>query len=356
MIVPPLSPRNSTSGDDWFESRQEILSFVGPILIGALCNWFLLGGLTLQLYVYYLCFPSDYWWIKFSAYGLCLLELGQTVLVTELAWVDLCAGWGIESTLLHIDWGFSMTPVANGLIACWVQIYFAWRVWALGRNMFWKSVAVVILALSVTHASVAVITGVKLSEVGYLISYSKLVIEIRNMFYLYLSAGAASNFVIAVSMLYFFISTKRKMGWSKDSDRRITKLIRSTFETGALCSAISIIDLAIYIRFGHNFARVATVMVLSKLYSNALMSSLNSRAARGFYEGPSMSDSREEGHTTTGRFHATQFTSVGIPVTTRTDGSEWVNRGDEPRTDWTQGYFKKGRIHAGTTLSNFGRA
>jgi hypothetical protein len=68
-------------------------------------------------------------------------------------------------------------------------------------------------------------------------------------------------------------------------------------------------------------------MVLSKLYSNALMSSLNSRA--GFYDCPSMSDSREEGHTTTGRFHATQFTSVGIPVIIGADGFELANGKDE---------------------------
>jgi hypothetical protein len=30
-------------------------------------------------------------------------------------------------------------------VACWVQTYFAWRVSDLGRNTFWKSVAVVIL-------------------------------------------------------------------------------------------------------------------------------------------------------------------------------------------------------------------
>ena len=50
-----------------------------------------------------------------AAYGLYLLELGQTLLATELAWADLCAGWGIESTLSKINWGFSMTPIANGL-------------------------------------------------------------------------------------------------------------------------------------------------------------------------------------------------------------------------------------------------
>ena len=65
-------------------------------------------------------------------------------------------------------------------------------------------------------------------------------------------------------------------------------------------------------------------MVLSKLYSNALMSSLNSRAE--VPERTSMSEEREEGHTTTERFHTAQFTSVGIPVTTRTDDFEWGER------------------------------
>ena len=74
--------------------------------------------------------------------------------------------------------------------------------------------------------------------------------------------------------------------------------------------------------------------MLSKLYSNALMSSLNSRA--GFSASPSTSDAREEGPMTTGRFHATQFTSVGIPVATGTDGSEWANVQDEPGTDWVR--------------------
>lgn len=50
-----------------------------------------------------------------AAYGLYLLELVQTVLVTEIAWADLCAGWGIPSALLRIDWGFSMAPLASGL-------------------------------------------------------------------------------------------------------------------------------------------------------------------------------------------------------------------------------------------------
>jgi hypothetical protein len=57
------------------------------------------------------------------------------------------------------------------------------------------------------------------------------------------------------------------------------------------------------------------------------MSSLNSRA--GVYERSQMSNSHEEGHTTTGRFHTAQFTSVGIPVTTGAYDFEWINGKDE---------------------------
>jgi len=57
----------------------------------------------------------------YAAYGLYLLELGQTMLVTELAWADLCAGWGIESTLVLVGWGF-LNPIANGLSECYAAL------------------------------------------------------------------------------------------------------------------------------------------------------------------------------------------------------------------------------------------
>jgi hypothetical protein len=50
-----------------------------------------------------------------AAYGLYFLEIAQTVLITEVAWGNLCAGWGIPSALGRIGWGYSMNPLASGL-------------------------------------------------------------------------------------------------------------------------------------------------------------------------------------------------------------------------------------------------
>ena len=50
-----------------------------------------------------------------AAYGLYLLEIGQTVLITEIAWGALCAGWGTPSAFWRIGWGFSTNPLVSGL-------------------------------------------------------------------------------------------------------------------------------------------------------------------------------------------------------------------------------------------------
>jgi len=118
MILASLSTHNSTSTADGDYAMQELLLLIGPILFGTLINWLLLGVLTMQSYVYYLCFPRDDCWIKFSAYGLYLLEIVQTVLITELAWRDLCVGWGIPTVVSQNNWGLSMTPLAGGLSNC----------------------------------------------------------------------------------------------------------------------------------------------------------------------------------------------------------------------------------------------
>jgi len=104
--------------------------------------------------------------------------------------------------------------------------------------------------------------------------------------------------------------------WSKATNKRITKLIRSTVETGVMTAAAAALDLGLYMGFKHNNLHIAVAMMLSKLYSNALMASLNSRS--GIYERSLPSSSRDA---TYGNGNTVQFTSVGIAVTTDDSGS-----------------------------------
>jgi hypothetical protein len=73
------------------------------------------GGSSLVVRYVWAAFPFDRYIKLGTAYGLYLLEIGQTVLVTGIAWRDLCAGWGNPSAFAQNNWGFSMTPLAGGL-------------------------------------------------------------------------------------------------------------------------------------------------------------------------------------------------------------------------------------------------
>jgi len=107
-----------------------------------------------------------------AAYGVYLIDLVQTACITDAAWTTLCEGWRNPSALMITNWSFYMTPIVSGLSKCcavldlifltqritfppgprvpvsgWVQIFFAWRVWALGRSHFWTAVTALIVAV-----------------------------------------------------------------------------------------------------------------------------------------------------------------------------------------------------------------
>ncbi|KAH9980494.1 hypothetical protein BJV74DRAFT_981662 [Russula compacta] len=295
---------------------SESIFLTGPLFIGSITSWLLLGILTMQLYVYYVSFPTDRGWIKFTVYGLYLLDLVQSVLITEVAWVVLCPGWGKSTSLVYTSWGFSLTPVVSGLISGWVQIFFAWRVWALGHSTFWRVVTMVIFAIALTQAGSAIAAGIKFAHINNIerISAVNLLVSI------WLAGSALADVLIAASMLYFLVLAKRNTMWNngRSTNRRITKLIRCTVETGVLSAAAASLDLGLFLGYNHNNLHAAVAMVLSKLYSNALMASLHSRG--GVYE-RTVSSALYDAERSAGCFNTVQFTSVGVAVTVDDSGT-----------------------------------
>jgi len=276
----------------------------------------------MQIYVYHLCFPKDYWRIQFTVYGLYFLDIIQTVLTTQGAWRALCSGWGSPSSLIHTTWGFAMIPVASGIISSWVQIFFASRIWILGQTTFWRGITLITIAVSLAQAAAAIGTGIKFLGINNTLKIS----EVNSLVTVWLSGSVAADVLIAVSMIYFLVSAKGRSMWRRRTNKRITKLIRSTVETGAVSAAAASIELGLYLGFNQNNLHTVIAFGLSKLYTNALMASLNSRA--GVYERslPTSTASGEETYpnSTSGYFNTVQFTSVGVglPMTAHTSDTE----------------------------------
>ncbi|KAK7025467.1 hypothetical protein VNI00_015995 [Paramarasmius palmivorus] len=91
----------------------------------------------------------------------------------------------------------------------------------------------------------------------------------------WLIATAIADITITFCLVWFLRSKK---GGIKQSNEVIDRIIRLTMETGALTSIFAIMDLVCYLTMGKiNGAHITFQVILSKLYINSLLSTLNSR-------------------------------------------------------------------------------
>jgi hypothetical protein len=80
----------------------------------------------------------------------------------------------------------------------------------------------------------------------------------------------ARIFILANPSTFFLmpcpqlISSRRRPAWSKETDRRITKLIRFTFDTGVLFSAMAFLDLAAYLHMSYLHVSMYAYCVLDR--------------------------------------------------------------------------------------------
>ncbi|KAF5350319.1 hypothetical protein D9758_012807 [Tetrapyrgos nigripes] len=280
---------------------------IGPVLIGALMSYLLMGTLILQLCeiylhagrsthsisetdIYYMSFPDDRLFVKLTVYSVFVLDIVSTVAITESAWIMLILGWGRFENLHLVDWGFTTVPLWNSLSSAIVQVFFGWRVWMLGSHhsinefekKFWATMTVFIFAVSVTQVVGAIVSTARFFPINDLAFVSIVFPSTAT----WLSASAAADVMITVCMTVLLrraIARSRRDYYVSDvtrqTDALLTRIIRNTIETAAITAGAAILELILFFRLPNTGLHIAIALILSKLYTNTLLASLNSRAS-----------------------------------------------------------------------------
>ncbi|PFH47010.1 hypothetical protein AMATHDRAFT_50616 [Amanita thiersii Skay4041] len=253
-------------------------------LTGIILSWNLYGILTVQTYLYYLAFPKDRKWTKCVVYAIYVLETVHTVIVTigyntfvdiPLAHPPVPIGQIVSNSLMFI-----FIPVTGGLaisesidgnpVSLITTSVYAYRIRVVTQS---RIVAWVLLVLSCVQFIAAVIfvagpiSGSAIREyISWLTGDGSLVLKRRNpiMAYIWLGVSVVCDVTVATIMVYA-LSKERIL--SKEMRWRISKLLRLTMETGAV-TATSSWTKALYL---------VPMIILSKVYANALMVLLNNR-------------------------------------------------------------------------------
>ncbi|KAJ7166872.1 hypothetical protein C8R46DRAFT_1219254 [Mycena filopes] len=268
----------------------DIALITGPTMLGICLNWGFMGVLLVQLYYYQEHFRDDKVAIKVLVYGLALLDVLQTVMVTADAFHWFVYGFGnmtqLDETFLN-SWD---VPVLDAIISLVVQVFYCWRIHALTKA---RVVPGLIVAVSITQCAAGIVTGVRAHKLGHLSLISTEIVPQT----MWLVGAAVADVAIAGALSWALMSQRSTTLPAGSTRSTISRIIRLIVETNALTGAISqvlstligptegpreagVAVIALVLFWGapkHATLVVPPTAIIGKLYTNCLIALFNNR-------------------------------------------------------------------------------
>jgi len=298
-------------------SHQNIV-LIAPFFFGVIWNWFLLGMLFLQLYIYTLRRRKDRVYIKALVTLIIAMDLTETGLSTHGAYQVLVQFWGMEDITIHAPKTFILLPMWDALIASFVQSFFAWRIWVMGSRTYRKFLAPFIFILALLQSAGALVATVLEEGQDNQLSLSK----VNKGYLIWLVTNVIVDVVIAATMITILRDAKSASHFS-NTQTILSKLMRQVVTTGAITATIVSITLGLFVHKNMNNFFATPGYILGKLYSNSLIANLNARPDEidKSSTGHSTSESHELSAINRSRFRSSRShkSSTGIRVETVQD-------------------------------------
>ncbi|KAI0809038.1 hypothetical protein BC629DRAFT_1437276 [Irpex lacteus] len=241
---------------------------LGPGLLGVFLNILLYGIMITQCFFYYSRYPDDRRWIKALVALLLIIDTVNSMF--DIWWVydALILKFGDFEALESASWLFCTDPAIVGVIATIVQLFFAWRVYVLTNNRYTVSVILV-------TALASIFGGLGTSIAIHLIPKWAEFHKFQAVVIVWLICAAICDILITASLTWHL--RRHKTGFS-GTDDLLNRIIRLTVQNGLITAVWASADLIAYLASTSGLHLLFNI-VLAKLYTNSLMSSLNSRNA-----------------------------------------------------------------------------
>ncbi|KAL1713052.1 hypothetical protein EV715DRAFT_296468 [Schizophyllum commune] len=261
-------------------AAPELLAVLVPQFIGIIFNYLLFGVFIVQLYLYVTFSIQDPLPIKLFVYTIAILDTVQTGFLTDLSYGLLVTRWGDVEGLAHRPWTALTLLVVNGLVAAMIQIFFSWRIWVLSGKKLWSyllSGFIVIVAL--IQCLAAIISGARSAVISKTVSPIETVIAIFPGCVVWLAGSLLCDLIITVSMFLLLTRSRRGTPFRRTEDL-LTRMINLTLETGLATTIVAALELSLLVARPYEEFHEAPGYALGKLYSNALLATLNARHLR----------------------------------------------------------------------------
>ncbi|KAL0063341.1 hypothetical protein AAF712_009736 [Marasmius tenuissimus] len=211
----------------------------------------------------------DGWTVKILVYGLFVLEVVQTIVITCDVFVKYGLNFGNVEGLTAMRHNWFSIPTISAINGTAVQLFFAYRIAKLSES---RTLGVLVAILAITGGTAGIVAGVQSKIINDL---AKVAVHARTALTVWLTITGACDVIIAISMT--MILSNKRLGFNIETDDAITKIIQLIVETGTLTAVLAIITVVLFFTFPKRSYWNVPIDILGKLYSNNLMVILNRR-------------------------------------------------------------------------------
>ncbi|KAL4259965.1 DUF6534 domain-containing protein [Pleurotus pulmonarius] len=239
----------------------------GPMLIGVLFNTILYGILVVQSSIYYQTYKKDASWLRYFMLYLFIAETVNSALDIVMVYEPLILNFETSRATTFFPIMLATDPIITVLISTPIQIFVAWRILIISRA---KWLAGLICIFAFISMGGGFWTGITVTIIRRFDRKP----ELHWPALTWLLASAIADVTITVSLA--FSLSRRKTGIS-NTDDAVNRIIRLTIQTGLVTAIFAALDVIFFLALPRTTINFIWDFALSKLYTNALLSTLNAR-------------------------------------------------------------------------------
>ncbi|KAI0069883.1 hypothetical protein K474DRAFT_1713821 [Panus rudis PR-1116 ss-1] len=231
----------------------------------------LYGVTTTQAYIYGLNCKEDPVWMKILVFVVWLLETLHSAFSIRMLYYFVIISFGDFVKAGSIDWSIGPVIILENCIVAMVEGFFIRRIWILSNHSYILTFTTAFLLFSriVCHTTAA---GFALTSDTWAEFQAapgpNITVEVSN------ALSAAVDAIIALSMIFYL---HRGQSGQARTDGVVKWLMSYAVNSGALMMVVSLAIAIVYVKVQESLLFLGLVMIVSKLYANCLLGTLNAR-------------------------------------------------------------------------------
>ncbi|TFL05422.1 hypothetical protein BDV98DRAFT_295789 [Pterulicium gracile] len=247
---------------------------INPFILGFMLSFALFGVFVAQCFFYYHSFRKDPLWTKIYVGGIMLLETAAIVLSVIAAWHIVGVMTFDRHSASLVAWATLLTLPLSGTLTSLVHGFYAWRIYRLTDT---RLVPCIVGMISLAQLGMTIELIVQLEGPSFNLLHVKPNFAIVVV---WLSGAAGADILITIRMVVFLMKTRRACNFDY-TESLMQQLIRVFVETGLTTTFAVITALILYVARHETNLYLIPIYMLTGLYCNSLMATLNSRAVLG---------------------------------------------------------------------------